>query len=582
MKSTKNENNIVLESLIFPTKHLPKCFTNYNVYNELDEIYKVYGNDVNNILSDNFELRDGKIGEFKGYIDNIYGLKKGTEPISLYISKPNGANRVLSIVNPLVLLPLHFYINYYHDEILSEQMEESDNYSSSSKFSFEEGEFVRAFSYDGDVILGDYANVVQKNYQYNLLNRQKICDGKYYHFGVDITNFFHSIYTHTISWNLVNPENKIVFDNFDVLTRALNGNETKGIVIGPYTSSLFSEIILSKVDRVSVPKCKMDDISYVRYCDDFDFYSDSKEKLENNTRLLVSEELSKYKLDLNMSKMKLDEFPFISLNTIQNKSIFLLLKRIEENDYKDSLEFIEDIMNEINSSIRIKYSNCNYLLKILSSRIKQKIITAEYFDEDTAEILLDFLINMSFKQNMISTEAFYLIIKIFNLLDLDKERIVTKWIKKRNNRISHIKEITDVWIMYLILTLKVCNDVCTSYMLDVMKNSDLCAILAFEYLDSNNLIESHKVEIKQYLDNINSELLNRFNSSWKKAGYYTKYWLLFYTNSKRWKIHEKKGFKDSILFHMNLNELLKDENLSKNLKLFKIFMELDIDFFIFY
>jgi hypothetical protein len=572
-----SEINVVKESFVFPTKHLPNCFTNLNLYDKLDNIYNSYDN-IEEILNDNFILEAGKIKEFEGYNDNIFGLKKGTEPIDLYISKPNGANRIISVVNPLVLIPLHYYINKYHEEILEEQVNATDNYDSSSRFSFEEGQFIRLYDYDEVPTMLDYANVVQPNYQYNLLNKQKICDGKYYHLGVDINNFFNSIYTHTISWNLKNDANKIIFDNLDVLNRTLNRNETKGIVIGPYTSSLFSEIILSKVDRNIIQKCKEKDISFVRFCDDYDFYSDSKESLENDTRLLISESLSNYKLDLNMNKMKLEEFPFISLNTIQNKNVFLLMKRIEENAYEDKLEFIEDVMNEINNSVKIKYSNCKYLLKILTTKIKKNVITKDYFDNDTAEILLDFLINMMFKQNMISPDAFNLIVEIFNLTELDKDRIIIKWIKKRNSRISHIKEITDIWLAYLIIKLNICNDESTKYMLVIMSKSDLGAILSFEYFNKNNLLGVYKRQIKEYLTNIKKELIKRYSNDWKKASYYSKYWLLFYTNCISWKIHTKQGFKNTILFETDLNNIMQDVKLKKKLNLFKIMLDNDVKF----
>lgn len=572
-----SEINVVKESFVFPTKHLPNCFTNLNLYDKLDDIYNSYDN-IEEILNDNFILKAGKIKEFEGYNDNIFGLKKGTEPIDLYISKPNGANRIISVVNPLVLISLHYYINKYHEEILEEQVNATDNYDSSSRFSFEEGQFIRLYDYDEVPTMLDYANVVQPNYQYNLLNKQKICDGKYYHLGVDINNFFNSIYTHTISWNLKNDANKIIFDNLDVLNRTLNRNETKGIVIGPYTSSLFSEIILSKVDRNIIQKCKEKDISFVRFCDDYDFYSDSKESLENDTRLLISESLSNYKLDLNMNKMKLEEFPFISLNTIQNKNVFLLMKRIEENAYEDKLEFIEDVMNEINNSVKIKYSNCKYLLKILTTKIKKNVITKDYFDNDTAEILLDFLINMMFKQNMISPDAFNLIVEIFNLTELDKDRIIIKWIKKRNSRISHIKEITDIWLSYLIIKLNICNDESTKYMLVIMSKSDLGAILSFEYFNKNNLLGVYKRQIKEYLTNIKKELIKRYSNDWKKASYYSKYWLLFYTNCISWKIHTKQGFKNTILFETDLNNIMQDVKLKKKLNLFKIMLDNDVKF----
>lgn len=576
-----NELRTVLEAFVFPSKHLPNCFNNNNLVNELDSIYSEYGS-VESLLEDCFIIENNTIKTFDGYTDKIMGIKKGVEPLHFNISKPNGANRTMSIVNPVVLIPLHFYINKYNEEILKEQFKDEENYSSSSRFHYDEGNFIRYVDYDGNPIEETYANVSQSTYQESLLNKQKICDGKYYHMSIDISNFFNSIYTHIISWDLVDEKNKRLFDNFDILNRTLNGNETKGITIGPYTSSLFSEIILSKVDRAILDDCKKNNVNFTRFCDDYDFYSDSKDKLENDVRLTISESLSKYKLDLNMNKMKLEEFPFISLNTIQNKSVFLLMKRIEENDYGDNkLEFIEDIMNEINNSLKIKYSNCNYLLKFIISKIKKGIITKDYFDLDTAEILLDFLINMSFKYNMICSECFNLISEIFNLIDVDRERIILKWIVKRNSRKSHIKEIIDIWLSYLIIKYNVYNNDVDCFMLEIMNKSCVCSILSLEYFLNNNLLKKYKDNIKELLNNIKINLENRFGNDWKKASYFSKYWLLFYTNSIRWKIDRIDGFKDTILKDINLDNIIKDKELSKKYNLFKVMKDKNVEFFSF-
>ena len=530
-----NELRTVLEAFVFPSKHLPNCFNNNNLVNELDSIYSEYGS-VESLLEDCFIIENNTIKTFDGYTDKIMGIKKGVEPLHFNISKPNGANRTMSIVNPVVLIPLHFYINKYNEEILKEQFKDEENYSSSSRFHYDEGNFIRYVDYDGNPIEETYAD----------------------------------------------EKNKRLFDNFDILNRTLNGNETKGITIGPYTSSLFSEIILSKVDRAILDDCKKNNVNFTRFCDDYDFYSDSKDKLENDVRLTISESLSKYKLDLNMNKMKLEEFPFISLNTIQNKSVFLLMKRIEENDYGDNkLEFIEDIMNEINNSLKIKYSNCNYLLKFIISKIKKGIITKDYFDLDTAEILLDFLINMSFKYNMICSECFNLISEIFNLIDVDRERIILKWIVKRNSRKSHIKEIIDIWLSYLIIKYNVYNNDVDCFMLEIMNKSCVCSILSLEYFLNNNLLKKYKDNIKELLNNIKINLENRFGNDWKKASYFSKYWLLFYTNSIRWKIDRIDGFKDTILKDINLDNIIKDKELSKKYNLFKVMKDKNVEFFSF-
>ena len=572
-----DETNVVIESLIFPTRHLPYCFTNYDLYEKLDLIFEEYGS-IENVLADNFELKDGKLNKFKGYYDSTYGMKKGTEPLDVYISKPDGANRIISIVNPLVLIPLHFYINKYHEQILQEQLEPREDYDSSSRFSYTEGVFCRQYDYDGEPILGEYENVTQPNFKQNLINRQKICDGKYYHLGIDISNFYNSIYTHSISWDLIHDEHKKIFDNLDYLNRSLNKNETKGIITGPYTSSLFAEIILSKVDKQIMKYCKEKDISYIRFCDDYDFYSDSKEELENGLRLKISETLSNYKLDLNLHKMVLEEFPFISLNTIQNKDIYLLINRIESHSYETSLNFVEDIMNEINKSLKIKYSSCNYLLKIINNKISKGVITSDNFDKETAEVLLDFLMNTMFKQNMVSKECSNLIIKLFGLIDLDKKRIINKWIRKRKSRLSHLKEITDIWLAYLIIRTETIGDNIDEYMLEIMKKSDTCAVLVLEYLNKNKLIDKYATEIKEYIKQIEMELKQRYGADWKKASYYSRFWLLLYTNSIRWKIHENINYEDTILNELEINNLMMDDELKNRLNIFKIMYKNDIEF----
>lgn len=73
----------------------------------------------------------------------------------------------------------------------------------------------------------------------------------------DITNFYHTIYTHSIPWAACGKENvKSNINNFkgsladrvDLLLRCCNRNQTIGIPVGPETSRIVAEIISSKID----------------------------------------------------------------------------------------------------------------------------------------------------------------------------------------------------------------------------------------------------------------------------------------------------------------------------------------------
>ena len=106
----------------------------------------------------------------------------------------------------------------------------------------------------------------------------RVALGYQYRLKVDIANCYNSIYTHSITWAICGKENAKTYmrtkqppslkDNYrlgdalDLFTRLQKNNETNGIVVGPYTSRIFSEIILSALHRLtrahSPLSCAMD------------------------------------------------------------------------------------------------------------------------------------------------------------------------------------------------------------------------------------------------------------------------------------------------------------------------------------
>lgn len=78
----------------------------------------------------------------------------------------------------------------------------------------------------------------------------------------DITRFYPSIYTHSITWAAYGKEKvktklKLfegsLADRLDILVRACNRNQTIGIPIGPETSRILAEIVSSRIDDDLVP-----------------------------------------------------------------------------------------------------------------------------------------------------------------------------------------------------------------------------------------------------------------------------------------------------------------------------------------
>jgi len=174
-------------------------------------------------------------------------------------------------------------------------------------------------------------------------------------FKFDVSKCFDSIYTHSISWAVLNKNivkesiakkntNQTFPDIFDKFMQNLNYNETNGIVIGPEFSRIFAEIILQKIDSNVYNELRKNNIYHkkdyeiFRYVDDiFVFYNDENVK----NQIFVSYKLSmkEYKLYINDSKTLHYKKPIITELTIAKEKISKLLEKdltlkIKNNDEK--------------------------------------------------------------------------------------------------------------------------------------------------------------------------------------------------------------------------------------------------------
>lgn len=233
----------------------------------------------------------------------------------------------------------------------------------------------------------EYSNIYKfyESYQYHR------CEKKYNRmFKFDISNCFDSIYTHSITWALLNKE--IVKDNisksnetfggkFDILMQNLNYNETNGIIIGPEFSRIFAEIILQKIDANVLNSLEKQEpkiihkINYeiFRYVDDFFvFYNDEriKEDILKEYRL----QLKEYKLCISDLKFESFEKPIITGLTMAKQQISdllndnLVFKKLEKNDLEgDQSEKIEEKYS--------LYVSSNKLITRFKTIIKEKNIT---------------------------------------------------------------------------------------------------------------------------------------------------------------------------------------------------------------
>lgn len=270
----------LLERGYFP-KELPKPFTTVPFAKLMTELSK--DGDLDKIPGDFGKkiVKESKIPVAK---EVFYSLARG-----------GLQRRQLSICNPVL-----FYL-------LSREMvnhwQEIKPYISGSKFSATEPEF----KVNGRAINGKHSQSARSE----LARKNRI--GANYILTTDISRFYHSIYTHSISWALhgkkfskVNRRLDSLGNKLDYLIRQGQDGQTVGIPIGPDTSLVIAELLMHNVDK-SLSE-KLPKIKGHRFIDDYELSFTNRDEAERAYHLLDAH-LSEFELALNTKKTHIVSLP---------------------------------------------------------------------------------------------------------------------------------------------------------------------------------------------------------------------------------------------------------------------------------
>ena len=194
----------------------------------------------------------------------------------------------------------------------------------------------------------------------------------------DISNCYPSIYSHSISWALIGKKdaklksgkkfNKEWFNKYDEVSRKIKNNETNGVLIGPHSSNLISEIVLVAVDFEMERK----GYRYTRYIDDYTCYVATYNDAEQFFIDLASE-LKKFELSLNHKKSEILTLPFALSETWLRKLNAFHFPEIKTKDDKHVLKISElrsflDLTLDLMKSEKENSSILSYAIKIISSK----------------------------------------------------------------------------------------------------------------------------------------------------------------------------------------------------------------------
>jgi hypothetical protein len=159
---------------------------------------------------------------------------------------------------------------------------------------------------------------------------------------LDVSRCFESIYTHTIEWAIYGRANvksnrsafKGTFPNqFDNHVRAMNEDETHGILIGPEVSRIFAELLLQRIDRdihdelSTLGLSQGEDYAAFRYVDDFFFFYNSSES-RNVIQRTVAASLHVYKLHLQEAKIENVTTPYLTPLSMAKVELRAAAKRL--------------------------------------------------------------------------------------------------------------------------------------------------------------------------------------------------------------------------------------------------------------
>lgn len=399
IKHSDFDRVLITETLPYET---PIIFSNDGLYNRIKNIEN----------SSDFERKLIKSIVFG---DNAQLKYKSTKPYLYKIRKNALEYRRLALLHPLSQWKIRDFYKDYNKLILhfcnnspaSIRSPKSIASSFFSKSSWENIYKYKTSSFTSETVDG-YAKHTPSFFSYKGYDRlYKFFNSTDYfslekkyqvQMTLDVSKCFDSIYTHSIAWATKEKEfikknlNSSSFGNdFDIVIRHGNDNETNGIPIGPEVSRIFSEIIFQKIDNIVINNLSQNsilfDIHYVfrRYVDDVYIFA-TNEELAKKVYSTYSDILMKFNLHTNSSKSTITFRPFSSkksqliygANDLIDSFFDKFLKKDENNRLKpkviySSWRLNRSFIDSVRSLCGINQVTYNEISSFFISSINERI-----------------------------------------------------------------------------------------------------------------------------------------------------------------------------------------------------------------
>lgn len=242
-------------------------------------------------------------------------------------------------------------------------------------------EFINIFK-NNTFSTSKFFNVLDFNYTFTKKIEKRLLFGGTNILSLDLSNFYHTLYTHSIPWVIHGKQESKVnrrggfANNLDSIIQKCQYGETHGIPTGSITSRIIAEFYMCHIDL----KLEEKKYKYSRYVDDiqFPYTSDSeREKFLMDFTALCRE----YNLVLNDRKTEINVFPFE--NNRQKLDIFSYFDSMNSQTKIDSWikkisEFLDYCVSEESNKNK---GAIKCIFSVPLNRFKYKKVNSDVLNE---------------------------------------------------------------------------------------------------------------------------------------------------------------------------------------------------------
>ena len=358
---------------------------------------------------------------------------------------------------------------------------------------------------------------------------------------VDITNYYQTIYTHSIPWsvlgkeeskkyfkikgenpnefaNLILRDNKAkkykIADTIDTLVRNCNDKQSVGLPIGPDSSFILSEMLGARLDKEISNTIGDIDYKCIRYYDDYYYYTNNVGDAETILKK-VQKIIFEYKLEVNENKVSIKQLPFFQSD----------LWNVELYNYQFKNEWVHNIQ-DLTYYFALIFKLIEEYKEMTSWIISYSLTRFEYGKVKIRKENIDVFISLLLQTLHLDTSN---IDKIFKIIYNYRIFLDSKQLKKINSlldkiipehlNLNHSFEVA--WGLWFFRTFDIKPD--NTILQAVLDSEDQISILIAVDIINHKRISKRNIDFGMLMSKLTRENL------------YSKYWLICYElEMKNW------------------------------------------------